>query len=422
MAKLLEHAHSSSLYSSSKKSYFTHFLNFFFFALGLSLGLTIGFFDLQTFPISLSPHLTLFGPPPPSPPPLATPPPSSPPQQPPSNNDISITPPSNISSENLEDFNNNIIHNKNNTPSVPINNLVHNMSDKELLWRASMVPQMEEYPYKNVPKVAFMFLTKGALPLAPLWELFFKGHHGFYSIYIHTHPSFNYSWPQNSVFYERRIPSEAVQWGSISMIDAEKRLLANALLDFSNQRFILLSESCIPLFNFTTIYTYLMNSKVSYLGCFDDPRKPGRGRYNPKMDPNITIQDWRKGSQWFEVRRDLAVRMISDRKYYSIFEEHCNPPCYNDEHYFPTLANILFPGLISNTSITWVDWSRAGPHPGRFIKWDITEEFLNRIRFGSNCTYNGNMTSMCFLFARKFVGDTLGPLLQIAPKLLGFDP
>ncbi|XP_074299669.1 glycosyltransferase BC10 [Silene latifolia] len=408
MAKL-EHANSSS----SKKPNVTFIHKFLFFALGLSLGLTIGFFDLQSFPLSITsismttlsrPHLAILAEPPAWPP-------SAPPQPP-------------LSSTNGTPTNNN---EKSSSIIISIkelgdNSVVHNMSDKELHWRASMVPQMEGYPFNYVPKVAFMFLTKGPLPLGPLWELFFKGHQGFYSVYLHTHPSYNESYPKTSMFYGRRIPSKEVQWGSISMIDAEKRLLANALLDFSNQRFVLLSESCIPLFNFTTIYNYLINSKVSYLGCFDDPRKPGRGRYNPKMAPNITIEQWRKGSQWFEVHRELAIHMISDRKYYSIFEEHCNPPCYNDEHYFPTLANILFPRLISNTSITWVDWSRGGSHPGRFLKGDVTEEFLNRIRFGSKCRYNGEVTNMCFLFARKFVWDTLGPLLQIAPRILGFDP
>ena len=207
------------------------------------------------------------------------------------------------------------------------------------------------------------------------------------------------------------------------MIDAERRLLANALLDFSNQRFVLLSESCIPLFNFTTIYNFLMNSKLSFLESFDDTRKMGRGRYMSKMYPEITIQDWRKGSQWFAVNRDLAIHMISDRKYYSVFKEYCYPPCKNvDEHYYPTLTNILYLDLISNTTITWVDWSLPNPHPGRFIRSDIIEEFLNQISFGSKCMYNGNITSICFLFARKFVPNTLAPLLKIAPRLMGFDP
>jgi hypothetical protein len=215
---------------------------------------------------------------------------------------------------------------------------------------------------------------------------------------------------------------QAVYWGTATMIDAERRLLANALLDFSNQRFVLLSESCIPLFNFKTIYSHLMGSKQSFVGCFDDPRKPGRGRYNPKMFPTVTITDWRKGSQWFEVHRELAVHIVSDSKYYSIFKQYCLPSCYVDEHYIPTLVNILFPELNSNRSITWVDWSRGGPHPGKFGWGDITDEFLNRIRFGSTCFHNGNATSMCFLFARKFLPSALEPLLRVTPLLLGFDP
>ncbi|KAJ0960170.1 hypothetical protein J5N97_002037 [Dioscorea zingiberensis] len=134
-----------------------------------------------------------------------------------------------------------------------------------------------------------------------------------------------------------------VEWGKPTMIDAERRLLASALLDFSNERFVLLSETCIPLFNFTTVYNYLMNSNKSFLASYDDPRKVGRGRYNPQMDPTVTISDWRKGSQWFEVNRKLAIEIVSDTKYYPIFKEYCSPPCYMDEHYIPTLVNIIAP-------------------------------------------------------------------------------
>jgi len=50
---------------------------------------------------------------------------------------------------------------------------------------------------------------------------------------------------------------QEVEWGNVNMMEAERRLLSNALLDISNQRFVLISESCIPLFNFSTIYSYL---------------------------------------------------------------------------------------------------------------------------------------------------------------------
>ncbi|XVE92595.1 hypothetical protein REPUB_Repub01dG0112000 [Reevesia pubescens] len=154
----------------------------------------------------------------------------------------------------------------------------HSMTDEELMWRASMLPNILEYSYNRTPKVAFLFLSRGRLPLAPLWEKFFMGNKGLYSIYIHTSPEFIDEPPVTSVFYKRRIPSKPVYWGSATMIDAERRLLANALLDCSNERFVLLSETCIPLFNFTIVHNYLFNSTHSFLGSFDDPRSAGRGR------------------------------------------------------------------------------------------------------------------------------------------------
>lgn len=90
----------------------------------------------------------------------------------------------------------------------PPSDLLHNMSDNELFWRATLVPKIKKYPFKRVSKIAFMFLTKGPLPLASLWERFFKGHEGLYSIYIHSHPSFHAHFHPLSAFYKRQIPSQ----------------------------------------------------------------------------------------------------------------------------------------------------------------------------------------------------------------------
>ncbi|XP_062103637.1 glycosyltransferase BC10 [Humulus lupulus] len=432
-----DHVHQSTnskRLSITSNLQFSHFFYCLFFAIGLSLGVILSL-CIQSFPFNSQPSIYSFSLPKPpvlpqtdSPPPLLPPPPQQSPMPPPPPPSLSPQPPLLvISSMNVSCPTNNSSSNCTTVVSLKeqkLGLLMHEMKDEELFWRASMVPRIEEMPYKDVRlKVAFMFLTKGPLPLAPLWERFFRGHEGFYSIYVHTDPSFNDTTPQTSVFYGRRIPSQAVYWGTASMIDAERRLIANALMDFSNQRFVLVSESCIPLFNFTTIHSYLIHSNHSFLNSFDDPRKAGRGRYNPQMSPHINITHWRKGSQWFELRRDLALRLISDRKYYPLFRDLCRPSCYSDEHYIPTLVNMLYGPLNSNRSITWVDWSRGGPHPRKFGWVDITSELLNLIRFGtSGCIYNGNVSSVCFLFARKFLPNTLEPLLRVAPSLLGFNP
>ncbi|KAG8387979.1 hypothetical protein BUALT_Bualt02G0077400 [Buddleja alternifolia] len=301
-------------------------------------------------------------------------------------------------------------------------NLMHDMNDEELLWRASMVPKIDEYPFKRTPKMAFMFLIRGNLPMAPLWEFFFKGHQpALYSIYVHSQPSFVQTIPQGSIFHGRRIPSKEVEWGKISMVEAERRLLANALLDFSNQRFVLLSESCIPLFNFSTIYNYLMNSTTSFVESYDLWGPVGRGRYNKHMKPVITLDEWRKGAQWFEMDRDLATEVVSDRTYFPIFKKYCKPACYSDEHYLPTFLTKNFPWKISNRTLTWVDWSRGGPHPSKFVRPDVTVEMLDRLRrSGRPCMYNGKSTNICFLFARKFTINALSRLLRFAPGVMDF--
>lgn len=149
-------------------------------------------------------------------------------------------------------------------------NLMHTMSDEELFWRATLVPKISKYPFSRIPKIAFTFLAKGPLPLAPLWARFFKGHEGCYSIYIHSLPAYNEEFAPSSVFDKRHIPSQVAEWEKMSMCDAGRRLLANALLDISNEWFVLLSESCIPLYKFTFIHHYITTSKYSFMDAFDD--------------------------------------------------------------------------------------------------------------------------------------------------------
>ncbi|XP_039798819.1 glycosyltransferase BC10-like isoform X2 [Panicum virgatum] len=91
--------------------------------------------------------------------------------------------------------------------TVAAEGLDHSMTDEDLLWRASFRPGVRRYPFRRVPKLAFMFLTRGPLPLAPLWERFFRGNEGRYSIYVHALPSYRTNFTSESVFYRRQIPS-----------------------------------------------------------------------------------------------------------------------------------------------------------------------------------------------------------------------
>ncbi|KAF0920254.1 hypothetical protein E2562_034104 [Oryza meyeriana var. granulata] len=218
------------------------------------------------------------------------------------------------------------------TPAAPMGftapgRVMHNMTDEELRWRASMVPKMSRTPYSRVPKVAFLFLK--------------------------------------------------TSWGDANLVEAERRLLANALLDLSNERFALLSESCIAIFDFPTVYAHLTGSNDSFVDCFNNAG--ARVRYRPDVfaPHNITAAQWRKGSQFFEMDRALAVEVVSDEP--------------------------------------------RKPHPRRHGARDVTEEVFRKMRSGAaNCTYNGAVSDICFVFAHKFSPDALAPLLGLAPKVMGF--
>lgn len=86
--------------------------------------------------------------------------------------------------------------------------------------------------------------------------------------------------------------------------------------------------------------------------------------------------------------------------------------------------NVRFRERNSSWTLTRVDWSRGGPHPRRFVRTDIHPGFLKWLRSGSRCKYDGvgdTTTTVCFLFARKFLADTLYRLLKFAPKVMQFD-
>ncbi|XP_042991881.1 glycosyltransferase BC10 isoform X1 [Carya illinoinensis] len=285
-------------------------------------------------------------------------------------------------------------------------------------------------------KIAFMFLTPGSLPFEKLWDKFFYGHEDKFSVYVHAskekpiHVSGHFA---NRDIHSDQLIMVQVIWGKISMVDAERRLLAYALQDPANQHFVLLSDSCVPLHNFDYIYNYLMHTNISFVDCFQDPGPHGNGRYSEHMLPEIEKKDFRKGAQWFSMKRQHAVIVLADYLYYSKFRDYCKPGlegrnCIADEHYLPTFFHIVDPGGIANWSITHVDWSERKWHPKSYKARDITEELLKNITSIDEsvhvtsdekkevqrwpCLWNGEQRP-CYLFARKFYPEALDNLLHL---------
>ncbi|KAM7255396.1 hypothetical protein ACFE04_026098 [Oxalis oulophora] len=313
-----------------------------------------------------------------------------------------------------------------------------------------------EYEYNddsinNTNKIAFLFLARRDLPLDFLWTAFFHDADVTrFSVYIHSSSLgfvFNQSTTSSPFFYNRQLSNTIkVVWGESSMIAAERLLFDAALKDPANQRFVLLSDSCVPLYNFTYIYNYLMSSPNSFIDSFLDTKDK---RYNPNMSPVIPYQKWRKGSQWVSLIRRHAQVIVDDHVIFPIFKKFCKrrPPidpskgnlnillqkqhnCIPDEHYVQTLLEMNdLEDEIARRTVTYTVWNHSatkmenkGWHPVTFDYANAGPKQINAIKAINHVYYEteyrtewcrtNSIAAPCFLFARKFTRGAAMRLLS----------
>jgi hypothetical protein len=166
---------------------------------------------------------------------------------------------------------------------------------------------------RPAPKIAFLFLTNSDLVFSPLWEKFFRGHKNLFNLYVHADPYSVLELPPTPSFRGRFVPAKATQRASPTLISAARRLLATALLDDpNNQFFSLLSQSCIPLHPFPTLYNALLSetagphsrhrSFIEIMDNMDNDTTLLHDRYYARGDdvmlPEVPYDQFRAGSQF----------------------------------------------------------------------------------------------------------------------------
>ena len=277
------------------------------------------------------------------------------------------------------------------------------------------------------PKIAFLFLTNSDLSFAPLWERFFEGYNNLYNIYVHADPFSKVSNP-DGIFKNRFIPGKKTERGSPSLISAEKRLIARAILDDPfNHYFALVSQHCVPLHSFQYMYNTLFGHSIleaftaqshhqSFIEILSqDPNLPDR--YNARgentMQPEIPYEKFSLGSQFFVLAKRHAFLVLKDRKLWRKFKLPCLniESCYPEEHYFPTLLSMKDPRGCSQYTLTNVDWTDSfDGHPHLYQAEEVSPNLVHRLRL-SNSSYS-------YLFARKFAPGCLKPLMEIADDVI----
>ncbi|KAF7060745.1 hypothetical protein CFC21_067510 [Triticum aestivum] len=276
------------------------------------------------------------------------------------------------------------------------------------------------------PKVAFLFLTNSDIVFSPLWEKYFRGHRKLFNLYVHADPYSVLELPPTPTFRGRFVPAKATQRASPTLISAARRLLATALLDDpSNQFFALLSQSCIPLHPFPTMYKTLLSDNAGPHGHhrsfieITDNTSILHDRYYARGDavmlPEVPYDQFRAGSQFFVLTRRHAIMVVRDMRLWKKFKLPClverNYSCYPEEHYFPTLLDMQDPAGCTKYSLTRVNWTdQVEGHPHTYHPGEVSANLIRELR-KSNAKYS-------YMFARKFAPECLEPLMEIADSVI----
>lgn len=214
-----------------------------------------------------------------------------------------------------------------------------------------------------------------------------------FSVYVHAPPDVKDS-DLPELFRGRLITDRLTPtWGSHQLVEATRNLLWEAFRDPLNQRFVLLSESDIPLYDPLTLHQQLLaDAKSRINACWNKRRFEDRWTWR-MGSPNLHEVHWRKGGQWFGLLRRHVGLVLHDAEVFRRFEEHCTSGwdadykrwrgCVSDEHYIHTL--LAAKGLVEETScrvegVAAADWSKGGEHPKSYGAGDVQPALIRQIR------------------------------------------
>jgi len=193
-------------------------------------------------------------------------------------------------------------------------------------------------------KLGFLFLTLDNVNKPEIWDKFFKSAYN-YGIYIHP------KYPENVTWNTRCIIDtlKPTKWGYI--VEAYIELYKAAYAD-GVTHFIVLSESDVPLYDFTTIYEKVIASDVSCISTLNIKKWDYSNRL-AKPRPRRLIKHLARSML---VRSDVKVIINADMSYF--IDMHVG-----DEFYLSILCSEF-----CNYSITHDDWEYVSGQIARINK------------------------------------------------------
>jgi len=233
-------------------------------------------------------------------------------------------------------------------------------------------------------KIALCFLVYDRIRCEDIWRTWVENAGEHVEVYIHSKYKFVTKMPDffKKIKFVNPIPTE---WGTFSLVEATSLLFSEALKDSNITKFVLLSDSCIPLKPWKYVYEKLIKNDNCYAYVFNNCLE----RYfNTKMRIREHL---RKHSQWVILNRE-SVEWTRDN--IGLIKDWYTGDQWVDESWF--LTSMSYRGKpVTLERTTYVDWPE-GPlvrHPTTFKNLEFDE--LKKLVFNSD-----------YLFGRKFTAFT----------------
>lgn len=226
-------------------------------------------------------------------------------------------------------------------------------------------------------KIALLFLTREELNQPSVWEALLCDARDKYSLYVHSKEPMNHPF-----FKEYRIPKIVPTTWSVH-VRAWQELLSEALKDPNNEKFVFVSEACVPMYTLNYIYDEIIKDPYTHMA-YGRPWWPSNGsREVVEVDPKHRYGNF----EWMVLNRKHAELVAKDRGVVRIVSRHVN----DQESYFPILFSIYnCLDEVCNHTYTYANWEYAvnnGANPYLFDVYDDLARELLEDAYNIGCLF-----------------------------------
>lgn len=227
-------------------------------------------------------------------------------------------------------------------------------------------------------KIGFCFIIKNEINNEKIWFDYFNNKDN-YELLIHCSEENNLEY-LNNLTDKIYINAVYTKWGCLQIV---QNFLMEKCKELDCKKFIILSDSCLPIKSFDFFYKNMFNDKcfIKYSELWDNTRFPIK-------------YDWLKGNHQWCIIDSSKYDIFLDSEHRNYFEYSVHIP---EESYYSSILNeknLLNDDNVINELSTFVEWNK--PQPGKNPPYYFDSFNREENNIISSCLDNEN-----YFFLRK---------------------